>query len=69
MLAISFENVLHIFEHEWFYSLRMRIWPEVIVLTTVIVMKAKKIVLNKDEDLLLWYFAGSSLYVLGYYFL
>jgi hypothetical protein len=69
MMLISFDEVRVYLDNEWFYRLRMRIWPELAVLITVIVMKVKKVVLNKDEDLLLWYFAGSSLFVLGYYFL
>jgi hypothetical protein len=69
LLAISFDEIMIYLDSEWFYRLYMRIWPHVVVLITVIVMKVKKVVLNKDESLLLWYFAGLSFWRLCVYFL
>jgi hypothetical protein len=69
MLAISFREFLPFFDAEWFYAYSVRIWPELAVLSTIVIMKVKGISFNKDEDNLLWYFAAASLFVLCYYFL
>jgi hypothetical protein len=56
MVLFSIPQIMHYFESGFFNAYFVRIWPDIIVVIAVAVMKIKKVSLNKDEDLLLWYF-------------
>jgi len=55
--AFSIPSLNQFFDGEWFFNLYVRKWPDAAIVATFVVMRIKRISLDKSEDKLLWYFA------------
>jgi hypothetical protein len=69
MILFSIPQITHYFDREFFRTYYVHVWPDLTMVIAVAVMKVKKVSLNKDEDLLLWYLGVLYLLVCVRYFL